>query len=414
MATEPWWQRLKRDREARGLSQVEAVRQLIAYADHYVPSDEESVLKAWKRWESGSLKGLPTAENQRAIAKLFGTVRDAYFGPPAPVAPPLPLADGSTLELVQRLRASNVDNADLDMARLLTDRLCTDYAAHPGAAVLEEAQGLLAEIAALKERNLAFKQLREVYEIAGWLSLLVACLHYDQGNERAAESARAGAIMLAEEIGHGEILGWAAEIRAWIALTRGDYYAVLAAAKEGLKASPHHSVAVQLQGQSAKAWARLGDRRQVELALERGRELLDALPYPDNPRNHFQVDPSKFDFYAMDCYRAVGEDAMAMALADAVRATSITPGGEVIAPMRLAEAELTKATVFARAGEVDLAAETAEAGLGRDRRSLPSLLMVGNEVSAVMRRLHPRNDTAIEFDHHLHLLGHPEPTPDEQ
>jgi hypothetical protein len=34
--------------------------------------------------------------------------------------------------------------------------------------------------------------------------------------------------------------------------------------------------------------------------------LLESLPYPENLDHHFVVDPGKFDFYAMDCYRLVG------------------------------------------------------------------------------------------------------------
>jgi hypothetical protein len=135
--------------------------------------------------------------------------------------------------------------------------------------------------------------------------------------------------------------------------------------------------------------------------------MLDRMDYPTNPRNHFQVDPAKFDFYAMDCYRAVGDDALAMAMADAVTATSTSPGGEVISPMRLSEAELTKATVLARNGEVDQAMSAAEAGLVGDRRSLPSLLMVGSEVADELQRLHPHSESAVEFGHHIYLLGHP-------
>lgn len=75
--------------------------------------------------------------------------------------------------------------------------------------------------------------------------------------------------------------------------------------------------------------------------------------------------------------------------------------------MRLSEAELTKATVLARAGEVDAATSAAEAGLDGDRRSLPSLLMVGSEVANELRRLHPHNEHAVEFSHHIYLLGHP-------
>jgi len=37
-------------------------------------------------------------------------------------------------------------------------------------------------------------------------------------------------------------------------------------------------VAVQLAAQEAKAWARIGDRRQTEVALDQGRRLLDVLP----------------------------------------------------------------------------------------------------------------------------------------
>ncbi len=75
---------------------------------------------------------------------------------------------------------------------------------------------------------------------------------------------------------------------------------------------------MQLAAQEAKAWARIGDRRQTEVALDRGRRLLDTMPYPENLDHHFVVDPTKFDFYAMDCYRMLAEDKMAENLADEV------------------------------------------------------------------------------------------------
>src|SRR5579862_2631347 len=55
----------------------------------------------------------------------------------------------------------------------------------------------------------------------------------------------------------------------------------------GIEAAPHHSVAIQLAAQEAKAWARIGDRRQTEVALDKGRRLLEAMPYPDNLDHHF-------------------------------------------------------------------------------------------------------------------------------
>jgi hypothetical protein len=77
-------------------------------------------------------------------------------------------------------------------------------------------------------------------------------------------------------------------------------------------------VAVQLAAQEAKAWSRIGDRRMTEVALDRGRRLLDAMPYPENIGHHFVVDPTKFDFYAMDCYRQLAEDKMAGHLAEEI------------------------------------------------------------------------------------------------
>ena len=85
-----------------------------------------------------------------------------------------------------------------------------------------------------------------------------------------------------------------------------------------LETAPRHSVAIQLAAQEAKAWARIGDRRSTEVALDKGRRLLEAMPYPDNLDHHFVDDPTKFDFYAMDCYRHLGEEPMARSLADSV------------------------------------------------------------------------------------------------
>lgn len=281
---------------------------------------------------------------------MFGSVRSAYFpSRPAPVEPPR-LSDDETLELVGRLRSTGVDNATLDLARLTVDRVCTDYASTPGPIVLKEAQRWLRDITGLSSKSMTLRQHREVYDLTAWLSLLVACLHYDTGSIHEAEAARQAAIMLGRESGRPEVVGWGAEIKAWMALTQGDNHAALAAVREGLAGTDRQSVSVQLHAQSAKAWARLGNRSRVEMALDQGRELLESLPYPDNPRNHFQVDPAKFDFFAMDCYRSVGEDSLALAAVETVRRSSTTPAGLVIAPMRLAEAELTQATVYARAG----------------------------------------------------------------
>lgn len=210
------------------------------------------------------------------------------------------------------------------------------------------------------------------------------CLRYDTGDDRGAETMRRTALLLGRDLGSPDILGWADEISAWMALTRGDWAGGLAAVRDGLASAGISAVGVQLHAQAAKAWARVGNQVEVAAALARGRELLERTPLPSNTRNHFVIDPAKWDFYAMDCARHVGDDGLAATLADAVIKNSTTPGGVIVSPMRVAEAKLTLAAVEARAGDTDQAIATAVAALEGDRQSLPSLILVGQEVAALV------------------------------
>jgi hypothetical protein len=199
-------------------------------------------------------------------------------------------------------------------------------------------------------QRLTLKQHRKILTLAGWIALLIACVEYDTGDRQAAETTRQAALSLGREADHAEITAWAHEIQAWIAVTTGNYHGVVTAARAGIEAAPHHSVAIQLSAQEAKAWARLGDRRLTEVALDKGRRLLEAMPYPENLDHHFVVDPTKFDFYAMDCYRHLVEDRMAETLANEVIQASTDFDGTERAPMRLAEARITMGVVAARQG----------------------------------------------------------------
>jgi len=207
-------------------------------------------------------------------------------------------------------------------------------------------------------------------------------LEYDMGLRDAAEVTRQCSLTLGIESGNSDVVGWAHEMRSWFSLTQGDYRAAIAATQAGLEAvGPTHSVAVQLSAHQAKAWARIGDRRQVEVALDRGRAVLESLPYPENPGNHFVIDPSKWDFYTMDCYRHVEEDRLAETYANEVIRSSTDPDGTVRKPMRVSEAHVTLGIVAARHGDLETALAEGRAALVGDRRSLPSLVMHTSELA---------------------------------
>ena len=386
------------------MSVSEAVRQLRLHAYPERLAEDDSLKRMWRRWERGEIK-MPEPVHQRAIARMFGSIPDAFFEPAAGDRDGLVrLSDNQTAELIQRLRHSQLDAAAMDALHTTVDRLCTDYASRPAALVLADARTWLEKVNALRDKRPSYSQLRDVLSMAGWLTLLVSCLHYDVGDDRGAEAARRGALGIADDVGDPAIAAWAMEIKAWMALTRGDYVAAVAAAQEGLAWTSTHGVAAQLHAQAAKAWARLGNRDQAIVEQDAGRELLAALPFPANPRNHFEVDPTKYDFYAMDCWRLTGADALALAAAETVIRTSTAADGRAISPMRLSEAELTKSEVLARGGDFDGAIALAERALAIDRQSLPSLLLAAREVSTELLRIRPADSRATDLAQHIRRL----------
>jgi hypothetical protein len=400
-----WSKRMVAEREARGWSQLDAIRALRAHSPKPLP-DDASLLRNWKRWEAGD--STPDRSYQPLIASTFGTVSAAIW----PVTrrkrdhgAELMAATGmTTLEIVTRLRASAADDATLDGMRITADQLCSDYPHLPAAQLLVEGRAWLHRISGVLEHRLTLAQHRAVLTTAGWLALLVGCVEYDTGDRRAAEATRQAALSLGSEAGHGEIEGWAHEMRAWFSLTAGDYQGAIAAAEQGRAVAGHSGVAVQLAAQQAKAWARVGDRRQTEVALDQGRRLLEALPHPANLDHHFVVDPTKFDFYAMDCYRKLGEDRLAVTYAGEVIRDSTEPDGTERAPMRISEARITLAVSAARRGDLNQALSYGRRAIGGDRKSLPSLRMVAGDLTRLLTDRYAGEPETAEYLGQIHAV----------
>ncbi|MFD7922507.1 XRE family transcriptional regulator [Streptomyces sp. NPDC059740] len=401
-----WARRIVAERAARGWSQRQAVRALHArLAGPQADTSEDSLLRQWKRWESGESFPDQYAEH---IAATFGTARYAMF----PIANPrrdgrseIIAASGlDTADIVARMRASDIDQGTLDALAITVDRLCCEYAYMPAEQLLTEGRAWLNRVANMQHQRISLAQHRQIVALAGQLALLVGCVEYDSGQRGNAEATRQAALNLGGEAGHLGIQGWAYEMRAWFALTAGDLRGVIAASDAGIAAAPHELVAVQLWAQKAKAWARIGDRQQTEVALDAGRRLLDTFPYPDNIENHFVVDPAKWDFYAMDCYRRVGENRRAESLAREVLRTGIDWDGTERSPMRNAEARVTLGTVAAREGDLDTALAYGQQALDGQRRSLPSLAMVSGDLGSVLMERFPAEGEAQEFVQHLQEL----------
>lgn len=300
-------------------------------------------------------------------------------------------------ELVNALRKPRVGADQLALAAVEVERLCTAYASQSADTLAVEVDRWMGELTNLvRAGRVSSAGHREVIRLTGWLTLLRGCLCWDQGDRTGAQQARVAAEGLADDLNDGIQAAWAWEIRAWMALTEGNLPQVITAADEGIRCAPHASVAAQLHAQKAKAHARMKDKRMAEVALDQIRNVLDTCPIPANIANHFIVDPAKASFYAMDVYRTLpGADLLADAMAETVISTSTSPSGTVISPMRLAEAQLTKAVLLARNENSTQALQVVDQALAHLRVSAPSLTLVVNEVS------HYSPAEAAEFRSHL-------------
>ncbi|WP_412749135.1 helix-turn-helix domain-containing protein [Krasilnikovia sp. M28-CT-15] len=383
-------QRVRALRNERGLSLAE-----LAAA---IPCDKGHL----SRIENGARR--PTAELAHRIDDVLGARGDVVAASHLDVVAANDVRPWETAELLSRLRANDAAPPSIEALQATVLDLCCRYATRPAADLRVEAHVWLREVARLLRRPTGLTAHRELLVAAGWLALLVGCVEYDMGMRAGAEATRVAARQLGDEAGHPEIVAWSHEMAAWFALTHSQFRSVLSASRAGQSVAPAGSAAVQLAGQEAKAFARLGDLDAVRDALGRGRALLDGLGTPDRPDNHFAVDPDKWDFYAMDAYRLAGDDELAAHHARTVLRLGAGPAGEK-APMRMAEARLTLAAVAARAGDLEQAVTTGVAALGGGRKSLPSLLMVAGELDVELHRRFPNESAANDFREALHGLG---------
>ena len=103
----------------------------------------------------------------------------------------------------------------------------------------------------------------------------------------------------------------------------------------------------------------------------------------------------------MDCYRHSGQDDLARTYAEEVLRVGTSADGQVRTPMRNAEAHVTLAVVAAREGDLTSAIGYGEQALGGERKSLPTLLMVSQELAALIRSRWPSHPDTEEYIGHL-------------
>jgi len=296
-----------------------------------------------------------------------------------------------------RVERSEIGPGTLEALHAAAEQLCCGYSTVPAPALREETEQQLGYVRRLLDGRKTLSQHRELLVIGGWLSTLLGCLHNDLGKRRAAEAARTAAHHLGKEAGHPVLVRWVYELQSWFALTDGRFRDVTMFARAGQELGSNDSASVQLTLQEAKGWARLGDRRQAEAALQRGWSLLDRLPHSDRPEHHFVFDPSKYAFYAAPIYQWLGDYARAEEHCNEVFAQCIASDGTTAWPMRIADTQNVMALVQLHSGDLSGAIAYGNRALSYERKCGPSLLSGTSEVVAAIQRHHPHEPVAQDF-----------------
>ncbi len=370
---------LRRLRNRAGLKQGELAIQANWSQSQISRTEQNSFVP-----DEGTVERLDRALNANGqLINAHTTAKAPAREPLRPGGDPLVFSD-----LIRRIHRTDVGRDTIDQLNVITEQLCCEYVSRPADELRVDAHHQLEYVQQLLEGPIRLAEHRELLVIAGWLALLIGCLNYDLGLARHAETARTAAFQLGREAGHGEIVAWSFEMSAWFAITQGRLRSIPDYVEAGINAASHASVAIQLAAQAAKAHARMGNRSEVRRALDQGARLLGDHEHPSRPENHFVIDPTKWDFYAMDCYRIARDDAHAGENAQEILRLSGRPDGTDRSPMRASEARLTLSIVSLRDGDIDSATSWARKAFNTDRRSVNSLSTVAYELYHEARARH--------------------------
>jgi tetratricopeptide (TPR) repeat protein len=366
--------------------------------------DEERI----RRWESGEVRW-PSPPYRRALKDVTGLEpSELGFIPNGQAAAPPTRIDTAeafrseaelvdTLDLARMVSVSDLGQGTLDTLQEAAELLCRGNPSASATELRARTKQRLTYISRLLHGRLTLAQHRELLVTIGWLALLLGCVHYDLGEREQAEAARQAAYQAGLQAGHGEIVAWSYEMAAWFALTEGRYQDVVDYARAGQQRAGLTNAMIQLVLQQARGQARLGRRLEVHASLDHGAKLLEQIPRPEHPENHFVFDHTKWVFYAATCYTWLGDDEPAEEHARELIAYHTRPDGSTNAPMRTAISHIDLGIIHARRGDLDQAVDHGLTALGYERKTEASLLSHAADLDQLLGDRYPDERLADEF-----------------
>jgi tetratricopeptide (TPR) repeat protein len=307
------------------------------------------------------------------------------------------------MELARLLDGADIGVGTIEALEEATDLLCRSYPKTPSGILKARIKKRLKHVLDLRGTRMTIDQHRRLFIVAGWMTALLGCVHYDLQEREEAEAARQAAYIAARQANDFELLAWTYEMAAWFGLVEGRYEDMIDAAATGLQVKSSGRVGVQLHLQEAKAYARLADSRETNRAMTEAAEIPGKLPAPEHPDHHFVFDHAKWMHYAATIYTWLGDDQKAKEYATEVIKEHQRPDSSTRAPMRTAEARLSLATIHAREGDLDGAVSLGKSAYEFQTKPMSDLLDRGHDLSRLLRERF--NDHPLVSEFHEYLIS---------
>ena len=294
--------------------------------------------------------------NRRDALKL------SLVGAAAPEVVRRVLADAAdeAMEFTRLSGASGVGAGTMDHLQSVLIDLDQAFYRQPHSAVFRVARAYRRRVHTLLKGPRTLREARELYVYAAWLDEELAWLALNLGDARAAEAYAIDCYEHADQAGHAELCGWAADILSTIPMYGGSVNRAIMPVRKGILKTPSTSpIAVRLRANAARIHARLGQRDECEEMLRQAREVYDRLPSEVPLRFTADAGPvleyTLLD-YAARSYLWLGDNDSAKTHADQALSAIESAAPEQRWPTKEASVRIDLALALAKLGEPEEAA----------------------------------------------------------
>ncbi|WP_345580285.1 hypothetical protein [Nonomuraea rosea] len=425
-----WPTRIRTEREARDWDKHTMARRLREAAGDEPLPDHTSLVRYIRRWESGDVTTM-TERYRLLFGRIFSrdsrmlfhdhenNREEGHHRPPreeddptkrrdalklglaATIGQVLSEAADEALEFTRRANTSAVGRGTLDHLESVIRDIAGSYSRRTPADLFTVARLYRRKVDQLLAGPHTLKEQRELFVHAGLLSETLAWLAHDLGDPLTGEAYAIDCFEHADQAGHDELCGWATDAMASIALHADHPARAVAAASRGLTRVPaDHPLAVRLQAQASRGYARLGDRDAFDDSYQQADRLWNALP-SRTPARPDGIDTGPLATYAMTTYTAssyiwLGDYEQARLHAErAVAAHETTPPAKR-SLSREAIAQLDLGIAMAFLGSAEDAVALGLRALATPRL-VPSVRARATDLNTALTEQHPGTSSAAEF-----------------